>query len=240
MDAFAGAISEAASWGKGDLTAAYFETEQGGVARIREPDAALAMVPLAFFLEHGDELKLTPRFTVLAKGSDGTEAWTLFAKKGRVGSAAALDGWQIVSVEGYSPRFVRRVALGGIGRIPDSAKIVASAQVLSALRKAASGENVTVLLNREATAAVATLPFAAELESVTQSPPMPQGFLCTVGKRLSAERWRDLAGGFQRLKDSPSGLSALDAVRLTGFGPVDEKALAAVKRAFDRPESAPK
>ncbi len=234
MDALASAIVDSAGWAKGDLAAVYFETEQGGVDRLRQPDATVAMVPLPFFLKHADELKLTARLSPVETGGDGTEVWSLVAKKGRVTSAASLENWQIVSVVGYAPQFIRGPALGSWGRLPASARIVMSGQVLSALRKAASGENIALVLDRSTVASLSTLPFGADLEVVTRSPSMPQGVLCTVTKRLAPDRWKGLATGLGKLRDLPSGASALLGVRLTGFAQLDEKSLSAARRAYER------
>ena len=231
MDVFAAALSRATGWPAGRVAAAYHETEKGGLGRLDAPDAALALVPLPFLLQHGEALKLRPRLQVQSKGSELAEVWTLVARKGRVVSPAALDGFTVVSLAGYSPGFVRS-ALGAWGRIPESARVVHSGQVLSALRKAAAGENVALLLDGAQTAALGTLPFAGDLEVVARSAPLPAAFVCTVGTRLAAARWKALEKAFLVLPSTPEGAAALEGLRIVRFAPVDAAALSAARRGF--------
>ncbi len=231
MDAFAAALARAAGWPAGRIAAAYHETEQGGLSGLRAPGAALALVPLPFLLQHGDELKLTPRLQVQSKGSELTEVWSLVARKGRIASPAALDGFTVVSLAGYAPGFVRS-ALGAWGRIPESARVVHSGQVLSALRKAAAGEKVALLLDGAQAAALPTLPFAADLEVVARSVPLPAAFVCTVGSRLAPARWKALEKAFLALPSTPDGRAAMEALRFARFAPLDAGALAEARRTF--------
>ena len=229
LDALAAALAEAAGWPRDSLAAVYHETERGGLERLARPDAALAMVPLPFLLQHGGALKLEPRLQVQAQGGALAESWSLVAGKGRVTSPASLEGFTLVTLAGYAPGFVRG-ALGPWGRIPAGARLVASGQVLSSLRKAASGEPVALLLDATQAAALPTLPFAGELEVVARSDPLPANFVCTVGGRMSPGRWKALEKAFLQLPSRPSGAAALSGVRMERFAPVDRAGLAAARR----------
>lgn len=232
MDAFALALATQAGWPPGSVVAAYYEKEAPGLERLAKPDAALTMIALPLFLEQADALKLEPRLAAVQKGGSATEVWALVAKKGRVGSPAALAGWQVNSIAGYAPAFVRGPALGGFGPLPSSVKVVQSNQVLSSLRKAAAGEDVAVLLDGTQAAALPTLPFAADLEVVARSAPLPSGVLATVGKRLPPDRWKVLEAALKKLGDTPDGKGALEAIRLQGFVPLDPATLAAARKAY--------
>ena len=232
MDAFAAALSVQAGWPAGSVVAAYFEKGRSGMERLQQPDAALAMVSLPFFLQNGDALKLEARLSAAQKGGGPTEVWALVARKGRIGSPEALAGWTVNSIAGYAPAFVTGTALAGWGPIPASVKVVQSNQVLSSLRKAVAGENIAVLLDGAQAAALPTLPFAGELEVVARSPPLPSGLLATVGKRLPPDRWKVLEGALRKLGDAPEGLAALEAIRLDRFLPLDPKILAAARKAY--------
>jgi tetratricopeptide (TPR) repeat protein len=159
MDALAAALQRIAGLPEGALAASYEPTEKGGLTRIAQQETGVALVPLPFFLRHAAALELSPRLQVEMKAGGATEVWTLVAKKGFVTAPASLADSTVVSLAGYAPAFVRG-ALGAWGRIPESAAISASSQVLSALRKAASGEKVAVLLDGSQAAALSTLPFA--------------------------------------------------------------------------------
>ncbi|BDG08956.1 phosphate/phosphite/phosphonate ABC transporter substrate-binding protein [Anaeromyxobacter paludicola] len=229
MDAFAAALSARAGV---PVAAVYDETEEAGVSRLRAKDADLALVSLPFFLKHERDLALHARLQAVQKGRPELERWTLVAKKGRVTGPAALDGYTIPSNAGFAPAFVRGPALGGFGPLPATARVTSSTAVLSSLRRAAAGEKVAVLLDGAQEAALPTLPFAAELEAVARSAPLPSGLVVTVGNRLPARSWSALEGALRGLPSDPSGAAALDAIQTTRFAPLDEKALAAARRAF--------
>jgi hypothetical protein len=232
MDEIAGSLGELSAWPKDRLSATYFPQEKAGLARLAEADAAIALVPLPFFLLHQAELELTPRLAVVQKGLEATQAWALVAKKGTVKSAADLDGWQLFSTAGYAPDFVTKTALAGYA-LPPSVRVTTGGQVLSALRKAATGtQKLAVLVDSEQAASLASLPFGAELEVVHTGPKLPVAVVATVGAKLSAADWKALAAAFPKLSTSARGEAALEGVRLTGFVPLDDAALAAATKAF--------
>jgi hypothetical protein len=233
MDALADAVSAAVGWPAGTVKAEYQETEEGGLAKYRGTAPMLALVPLPFYLAHGGALKFTARLQAVPKDGKDTDVWTLVAKKGRVTSAASLAGWKIVSLAAYAPDFIRNVALSKWGVLPADVTFVATGQVLSALRKASGGENVAVLLDGAQTASLASLPFAQELDVVAASAPLPAIMLCTVGASLGPVDSKRLATGLLKMQESSAGSAALDAVRLTRFVPVDDKALAAARKAYN-------
>lgn len=233
MDAFARAVARAAGQAEGSLAAVYHETEQGGMERLGQPDAGLAILPLPLYLEKERELRLKPLAQVIAKGGAAAEPWTLLAKKGRVDRPAAMANWQVVSVAGYSTAFLRGPVLGSFGGLPPNARVVFTGAILSALRRAAAGEDVAVILDRAQAASLATLPFADELQAVATSAPLPVAVVAAVGNRLPAVRARALAAAMAKLPGDPSGAEALEAIRLAGFAPADEKAIAGARAAFD-------
>jgi len=229
MDVFAAALAAAAGWPRDSLSAVYEESEKAGLARLAAPDAAVALVPAPFLVKHGKALDLAPRLQVKQRGVGVSEVWTLVAKKGRVRSPAALAGFTILSIAGYAPDFVRG-ALAGWGKIPEGARITQSSQVLSSLRKVAAGEDVVVLLDGAQSGALESLPFAADLEVVARSQPLPTALVCTVGRKLPAPRWKALEGGLVKLGETPQGTTALEGIRMAGFVPADPAAVAAVRR----------
>lgn len=232
MDDIAGALAELAGF-KQPLSATYFPQEKAGLARLAEQDVVFALVPLPFLLQHEASLKLTARLAVVQQGLEATQSWTLVAKKGAVKKAADLDGYQVFSTAGYAPDFVTKVALSGFGPLPAGLTVTSGGQVLSALRKAASGkEKLVAVLDSEQAKALPTLPFAGELEVVYAGPKVPVAVVATLGERLSAADWKSASAGFTKLATVERGKTALEGVRLTGFVPLDDAALAAAKKAF--------
>ncbi len=226
MDTFAAALASAAGWAPGQVVASYAPTEKDGLARLGE--ASVALVALPFFVKHGTSLRLTPRLVVEQKGLGPSERWTLVAKKGRVAKAADLAAMTVVSIAGYAPSFVRQV-LGPEWRLPESTAVTESAQVLSALRRAVQGDAVAVLLDGAQGNALPTLPFAAELDILARSAPLPAALVTTVANRLSPARWAPLEKALLQMPKSPSGAAALDGIRMAAFVPADAAALQAVR-----------
>ncbi len=234
MDAFAAAIAAAAGWKPGGLGAVYFETEQAGVDRLAAPDAAVALTALPFWLKHRANLKLAPHLQAVEEGGAAAEAWTLVAPAGAVTGPSSLAGFELVTIAGYAPRFVRGPALGSWGDLPTDVRIVSSNNVLSAMRRASQGNKVAVLLDRASAAAVPTLPFAARLQVVAKSAPLPVAVLSIAADRVPAAKLNSLLKAMTALETTPAGKQALAGVRLTRFVPADQAALTRARELFDR------
>ena len=231
MDAFAAAVAARVALPR--MGAVYEEAEDAGVARLREKDGALAVVSLPFYLKYERELRLRARLQPVPKGREATERWTLVARKGAVRSAAALDGYTVVSSAGFAPAFVRGPAVGAWGPLPASVRVQTSNAVLSALRRAAAGEKIAVLLDGAQGAALASLPFAADLDVLTRSAPLPAGIVAAVDEHLPPKSLATLENALTALPGDPSGVAALDAIQTARFVPLDEKALAAARKAYE-------
>jgi hypothetical protein len=106
MDTLAAAVTAAADWQPGELKAVYYETEQAGLVRLDQADAALALVPLPFWLKHRAALGLAPQLQAIQQGGEAAEVWSLVAPLTAGARPADLAGYEILSVAGYAPRFV--------------------------------------------------------------------------------------------------------------------------------------
>src|ERR1700738_134919 len=194
VDQFASAAVAASGWPAGSLAAVYDPTEEGRLAKLRSADAVLAFVPYPFFVEHAAQLHLTPLVQADVADIGPQQRWTLVAKSGRVAEPKSMAGYTLLSVAGYAPDFVRHGALEG-WPLPPDVKIESTGQILGALRRGAAGEPVAALLDQTQSAALPTLPFAAELKAVTQSPELPVAIIAVVdsrapaGRRRASSRW---------------------------------------------------
>jgi hypothetical protein len=203
-------------WPAGSLVAVYDPTEEGGLAKLRSPDAVLAFVPYPFFVKHAVELHLTPLVQADVADIGPQQRWTLVAKSGRVTDPKSMAGYTILSVAGYAPDFVRHFALEG-WTLPPDIKIEATGQILGALRRVAAGDPVAALLDQTQAAALPTLPFAAELKAVTQSPELPVAIIAVVDSRLAAGRARALQTGLLKMGHGAGASDSLAPLRLQGF-----------------------
>ena len=216
VDQFASAAAAAAAWPAGSLAAVYDPTEEGGLAKLGSPDAVLAFVPYPFFVQHAAQLHLAPLAQADVVGTGPEERWTLVAKTGRVTGPASMAGYTVLSVAGYAPEFVRHAALEA-WVLPPDVKIESTGQILSALRKVAAGDKVAALLDQTQAASLPTLPFAADLKAITQSPQLPVALIVVVDSRLPAARARAFQAGLLKMGHAAGGADTLGSLRLQGF-----------------------
>ena len=216
VDQFAGAAAAASGWPAGSLAAVYDPTEEGGLAKLKDADAVLTFVPYPFFVEHGAQLHLTPLVQADVTDVGTQQRWTLVAKSGRVTDPKSMSGFTLLSGAGYAPEFVRHSALQGWA-LPADVKIEATGQILSALRRAAVGEPVAVLLDQAQAAALPSLPFAAQLKTLMQSPELPVAIIAVVDNRVPAARAKALQTGLLKMTSESGGGDSLGPLRLHGF-----------------------
>ena len=216
LDQFASAAVAASGWPAGSLAAVYDPTEEGGLAKLKQTDVVLAFVPYPFFVEHAAQLHLTALVQADVADVGPQQRWTLVAKSGRVTGPASMAGYTLLSVAGYAPDFVRHSALAGWALPPD-VKIEATGQILSVLRRVAAGEPVAALLDQTQAAALASLPFAAELKAVTQSAELPVAVIAVVESRLPAARARALQTALLKMGHGSVSADTLAPLRLRGF-----------------------
>jgi ABC transporter, phosphonate, periplasmic substrate-binding protein len=216
VNQFAAAIVKATGWPTGSLAAIYDPTDEGSVAKLASPDVVLAFVPYPFFVEHGTQFHFTPLAQADVAGTGTSQRWTLVARPGKVTGPASLAGYTILSVAGYAPEFVRHTVLEG-WPIPADVKIQFTGQILSGLRRVASGEQSVALLDQTQTTALATLPFANDLKAVTQSGELPVAILAVVDSRVPAPRAKALQAVLLKMGHGGEASDVLSQLRLQGF-----------------------
>jgi hypothetical protein len=216
LDQFAKAAVADSGWPAGSLAAVYDPTEEGGLAKLGSPDAALAFVPYPFYVEHSVQLHLKPLVQADMANIGIQQRWTLVAKTGRVASPAAMAGYTVLSTAGYAPDFIRHGALADYV-LPADVKIESTGQILSALRRAAAGETVAVLLDQTQAAALSSLPFAADLQVVTRSAPLPVALIAVVDSRVTTARARTLQQALINMSHAAGSADVLTPLMLHGF-----------------------
>jgi hypothetical protein len=218
VDQFAKAAAVSAGWKPDSLAAIYDPTDQGSVAKLGDPDSVLAFMPYAFYVQHAAALHLSPLAQVDVVGVGTQERWTLVGKAGGpVTGPGSMTGYTILSVAGYAPEFVKQSALAAWAPLPADLKIEATGQILSALRRVASGEPVLALLDQTQAAALVTLPFAAQLKTLTQSTPLPVALITVVDSRLPDARAKAFQAALVKLNAAKGGAEMLESLKLKGF-----------------------
>lgn len=220
VDQFAKAAAASAGWNAGSLAAVYDPTEQGGLAKLNDKDSVLAFVPYAFYVQHAAALHLTPLVQADVVGVGAEERWTLVSKAGGpVTGAASMSGHTILSVAGYAPEFVKGTALR-VWPLPADVKIESTGQILSTLRRVASGEPVVALLDGAQSAALPSLPFAAQLKTLVQSAPVPVALIAVVESRLPPQRAKAMQTALLKMNAASGGADVLASLHLKGFVPL--------------------
>lgn len=219
MQELAAALDEA-SGGIEHVSALYEPSVERGLELLADEGTIAAIVPAAVLWRYGTELGLRPMLKIVPAGGED-EIWSLVARAGVVSGPATLADWEIHSLAGIAPGFVRGPVLGEWGELPDSTNVVFSPAVRSALRRAVDGERIAVLLDRGQHDALPALPFAGQLEVLVRSPSLPSSFLCAVRGRLLPERAERLRDAALRLSRHDRGREALTAMRIDRMVPVD-------------------
>ncbi len=233
MDDFARAMTASAG-SSSELAAEYHPTLDGGLALLEQEATTLAIVPLPFYLRYRSRFGLEAELEVVQSVAD-RETWSLVARRGAITEPRALAGWKLEAISGYAPAFVRRVALEGWGEISDDVEIGFSSRVLSALRKAARGDRLAVLLDTGQAEALVRLPFAENLEVVARSAPMLGTLLCRVTGRRGGPDDRSLREGLLEFGETEEGRALLKTMRLSGFRELDREALTRLERLYGSP-----
>jgi ABC-type phosphate/phosphonate transport system substrate-binding protein len=226
MDAFAAALSAKTG---APVAAVYEPSAEAGAKRLE--GAGVAIVSLPFFLEHEKQLGLHARLQVVQKGRPALERWALVTQKGRAAKAEALAGTTIVANTAFAPRFVA-AAVHEIGALPADVKLTQSTQVVSALRRAANGEAVAVLVDGPQEAALASLPFASKLEIVARSPAWPGHLVVTIDSRMPAKLWNPMQTALLGLASDRASSGAMEGLQMDGFAAVDDGALTSARNAY--------
>ena len=229
MEQFARALEKAGGLPAGTVNAEYHEAEAAGVGAMRA-QALLGAVPVPFFVAHGKELGLEPRLSIVTNTGQ-PEHFALVVRKGAIAKSADLSGWEVTGTTGYAAGFVRRLFAKGFGALPDDARITFTAAPLQALRRAASGEKLAVVLDATQSASLASLPFGADLDVLARSEPLPAGLVCVVKPAAAAHAKTvpSLLKGLERMPKSPEGKEALLAIRVERFEPIDAARIAPLR-----------
>ncbi|HYV20750.1 MAG TPA: PhnD/SsuA/transferrin family substrate-binding protein [Verrucomicrobiae bacterium] len=228
MEQLARALEKTASLPAGSVSAAYYESEASGLTALRATETLLAAVPIPFFVAHEKDLGLEPRLSIVAAPGE-PERFALVVHKGSVAKPADLAGWEVTGTAGYADGFIRHAFKKDFGVIPDGARVTFNAAPLQALRRAATGDKLAVVLDAAATSSLASLPFGADLAIVARSEAFPAGLVCALPK--SAKPGATVLKGLERLPKSAEGKEALAAIRVQRFDPIDAAGVARLKTA---------
>ncbi len=234
LEEFARLVEQAAGWPEGSISAVYRNKEDDGLRAIRELDPGFVLVPIPVHLRYHESLDWAPvRVAVLA----GVEAqrYSLYGPAG-----SSLDWLSDVTIEGdaaYDPEFVRTLVLGGQYAVADD-RFHPTSRPLSAVRRAARGEKVVVLLDEGQRRALASLPAAAELVLLAESGWMPAAVLVSRAGATEADV-QQLGRVLDGLSTDPEAADLLATLRIQRFEAVEPQAIEKLQRIYSATEPPP-
>lgn len=236
MEQFARAVEKAGGLPASSVSAEYHEAEAAGADALRTAGTLFGVVPVPFFVAHGQELGLEPRLGIVTTTGQ-PERYALAVRKGTAAQAADLAGWEVTGAAGYAAGFVRRLFGKEFGLLPEDARVTFTASPLQALRRAAAGEKLAVVLDAAQSASLSNLPFGKDLQILARSEPLPSGLVCAL-KAPGAGGAKTVASilkGLERLPKSAEGSAALLAIRVERFEAIDAARVARLRADYGDP-----
>jgi hypothetical protein len=233
MEAFARYVERAAGWPAGSAAASYVNTVEGGRQAVASGPPGFLVVPVPIYLRYQAAYGWKPLRFVVTDGGDA-ERYSVFGPAGS--SLASLAGATLEGETAYDAAFVAGVVFGK-GADEIKLQLHATARTLSAVRRAAQGEAVAVLLNESQRKALDQLPAGTSLQRLAESAWMPAGIL-VGGPGTSAADAAALTRALDKARDDPSAAELLKTMKIRRFDPVASELLASLGRAFTKAEGA--
>ena len=182
MDAFAAAAAAQAAGVEGAASCrpSTSRPRRPGSTAWRRPTPALALVPLPFCLQHRAALRLAPRARRSRRAARRRSRGRWSPPAGAVSAAAGARRASSSSrFAGYVPRFVRGPALGAWGELPPRRHDQPLGRVLSGAAARQRGRTRSRCCSTaRRPRPCRRSPFAAKLQVVTRSAPLPVSVLC--------------------------------------------------------------
>jgi len=234
LEEFARYVEQAAGWTPGSISAVYRNRVEAGLEAIEELDPGFVLVPIPVHLRYHETLDWEAvRTTVLAQVE--AQRYSLYGPAG-----SSIDGLADAAIEGdavYDPEFVRTLVLHGKYSVADD-RFSPTSRPLSAVRRAARGEKVMVLLDEGQRRALASLPAAAELVLLSESGWMPAAVLVKRGTANEADT-QALGKVLDKLGSDPDAADLLTTLRIQRFEAVDIGALDELQKNYGAADPPP-
>jgi hypothetical protein len=225
IERFLAAIEKAMAWAPQTLRGLYTPKRRKCSKELRKKATTLAILSPEMFFAHEKRLRLRPIATAHVAGAATTHL-NVVVKKGAVAALSELRGGRFLTNHGADKRFFARVVLAGA--LGDEVDVRRTRAPLRALRAVHRGEAKATVLDDVELEKMKVLPFADELHVLFRSSPIPNPVVVRVGARGGdslarlGEKLASLCGAENK--------DVCEALRITGFGPVDEAALTALGR----------
>lgn len=201
------------------LKAVFCSGPEDGKVLLEDGKAVVALLSLSAYLQFLEGAKAIPvALPVISAGARGE--WALVSGRNKIKKAGDLAGWELSSRSGFANDFIQVLFSEFWEPLPSEARLVFNPRSLAALRRAAAGEKVAVLLDADEAAALENLPFFAQLEVVFRTEPLPKSVfvLLTADSRIGRSKLAaNLSAVLSRFDRSASGSGILGEMQIEKF-----------------------
>lgn len=222
LEKMLGVLERLGGWGAGSIRSTFSAEANECRRRLAEDRPALVILSLELFLEQRQSHSLLPLVRPSIAGRV-TEQWRVLVRRGTAHSLADLRGRKLGGTPVANLQLLRRVVLSGKIAPADPSsyfELEPSRLALRSLRRLAAGELDAVLVDGLQYTALAALPFAAELEPVFTSAPLPLLGLAVNERLVSAPERVRLTDAMTRLCSHADGKAICELFGLEAFLPV--------------------
>lgn len=212
------ALERMGGWPEGSFDSR-FTTDAKECERLLAGRPPFAIVSLGEYLAHPG---LVPLVQPEIQGRT-TDTWRVLVRKGTFRSLDDLKGKTLGGATVDQTTFVDRLIFQGKARVADFVPRP-SVQPLRALRSLAEGALDAVLLNDQQFRALGGLPFAADLEVVFTSAPLPLVGIVADGQKTTSQERQKLSGSLKGFCRDPQGRPFCEVFGIDAFVPVGASA----------------
>lgn len=216
-------VEESGGWSQGAMTGVFISEVRECGMRLDEQKPPFAITSLGTFLAYREKLSLIPLAQPVIDGSS-TERYRIMVRKSTYTSLEALKGKTLGGVLVDETEFLKRVVLRGAVDPESFFTLKRSQRVLHCLRSVAKGELDAVIVNSQQYRALASLPFAGDLEAVFTSEEIPLVGIVANGKMTTADERSRFARALSQVCSHQEGKKLCELFGVENFVPVDSKA----------------
>jgi ABC-type phosphate/phosphonate transport system substrate-binding protein len=216
-------VEESGGWSPGSMTGHFIASSRECGKRLDEQKPPFAITTLGTFLTYREKLGLIPLAQPVIDGSSA-ERYRIMVRTGTYPSLEALKGKTIAGALVEEPQLLKRVVLRGSVDPESFFTLKGSPGVLRCLRKLAQGELEGVIVNSQQYRALASLPFAGELEVAFTSEEIPLAGIVANGKLTTADERSRFTRALSRVCSHQEGKKLCELFGVESFVPADLKA----------------
>lgn len=216
-------VEEAGGWPPGAMTSIFTTQLQACGTHLDREQPHFAIATLGTFLAYREQRNLIPLVQPRINGST-SDQYRIVVRKGTFTSLDQLKGKTLGGSLLEEPLFLKRVIFQGKVDPESFFTLRGSRRVLRSLRALARGEVDAVMVNSQQYRALASLPFAPELEVAFTSEEVPLVGLVANGQKTSTDERNRFVQALAKLCEHRDGKQLCELFGIETFVPAEEQA----------------